>query len=137
MKLIRFLKILDSFRVIQKTGTVNPFRTVFGNDRFLPQSILFLGMILSFGCRPSSTPSPAAPSLTQPSEPVTLKIMTHDSFAISEEALYAFETDEINVQFLKSGDTGTALNKAILSKENPLADVFYGVDNTFLSSSAG
>jgi len=34
---------------------------------------------------------------------------------------------------LKSGDTGTALNKAILSKDNPLADVFYGVDNTFLS----
>jgi len=26
-----------------------------------------------------------------------------------------------------------ALNKAILSKNNPLADVFYGVDNTFLS----
>jgi thiamine transport system substrate-binding protein len=34
---------------------------------------------------------------------------------------------------LKSGDTGTALNKAILSRDNPLADVFYGVDNTFLS----
>jgi thiamine transport system substrate-binding protein len=27
----------------------------------------------------------------------------------------------------------TALNKAILSKDAPLADVFYGVDNTFLS----
>ena len=37
------------------------------------------------------------------------------------------------MQFVKSGDTGTALNKAILSKGNPLADVFYGVDNTFLS----
>ena len=31
----------------------------------------------------------------------------------------------------KSGDAGLALNKAILSKNNPLADVFYGVDNTF------
>jgi len=28
---------------------------------------------------------------------------------------------------------GEALNKAILSKNNPLADIFYGVDNTFLS----
>ncbi len=28
---------------------------------------------------------------------------------------------------------GMALNKAILSKGNPLADVFYGVDNTFLT----
>jgi thiamine transport system substrate-binding protein len=35
--------------------------------------------------------------------------------------------------FLKSGDAGAALNKAILTKEAPLADVFYGVDNTFLS----
>jgi thiamine transport system substrate-binding protein len=37
------------------------------------------------------------------------------------------------VQFLPSGDAGSALNQAILSKENPLADVFFGVDNTFLS----
>ena len=60
--------------------------------------------------------------------------MTHDSFAISEEALAVFEKQNgVKVQFLKSGDTGTALNKAILAKDNPLADVFYGVDNTFLS----
>jgi thiamine transport system substrate-binding protein len=37
------------------------------------------------------------------------------------------------VKFLASGDTGSAVNKAILSKGAPLADVFYGVDNTFLS----
>ncbi len=60
--------------------------------------------------------------------------MTHDSFAISEDVLAAFEQENnAEVQFLKAGDTGTALNKAILSKDNPLADVFYGVDNTFLS----
>ncbi len=64
----------------------------------------------------------------------TLRVMSHDSFAISEQALKAFESEnEVKVQFLKSGDTGSALNKAILAKENPLADVFYGVDNTFLS----
>ncbi len=43
------------------------------------------------------------------------------------------EQYKIKVQFLKSGDTGTAVNKAVLSKDVPLADVFYGVDNTFLS----
>ncbi len=60
--------------------------------------------------------------------------MTHDSFAISEGVLAAFEAENnVKVQFFKSGDVGTALNKAILSKDNPLADVFYGVDNTFLS----
>jgi thiamine transport system substrate-binding protein len=37
------------------------------------------------------------------------------------------------VEFLKSGDAGAALNQAILSKNNPLADLFFGVDNTFFS----
>ncbi len=69
-----------------------------------------------------------------PAGPQELTVMTHDSFAISEDVLAAFEQENnAKVQFLKAGDTGTALNKAILSKDNPLADVFYGVDNTFLS----
>lgn len=67
-------------------------------------------------------------------EPVTLTVMTHDSFAVSEEVIAAFEAETgIEVKFLKAGDTGAALNKAILAGEQPLADVFYGVDNTFLS----
>ena len=66
--------------------------------------------------------------------PVTLTVMTHNSFEISENILAAFEqANNIKVSFLKSGDAGEALNKAILSKDSPLADVFYGVDNTFLS----
>ena len=45
-----------------------------------------------------------------------------------------FETQHnVTLKFLSSGDAGTALNKAILSKGNPLADIFYGLDNTFLS----
>jgi thiamine transport system substrate-binding protein len=82
---------------------------------------------------PTIAPTQPAPAST-PSGPRTLRVMTHDSFAISEGVLAQFETaNHVKVQFLKSGDTGTALNKAILSKDNPLADVFYGVDNTFLS----
>jgi thiamine transport system substrate-binding protein len=66
--------------------------------------------------------------------PVTLTVMTHDSFAASESVISAFEqANAVKVNFLKSGDAGAALNKAILTKDAPLADVFYGVDNTFLS----
>ncbi len=73
-------------------------------------------------------------SACSPKGPVTLTVMTHDSFAASESVITAFEqANNVKVVFLKSGDTGTALNKAILSKDAPLADVFYGVDNTFLS----
>jgi thiamine transport system substrate-binding protein len=39
----------------------------------------------------------------------------------------------VKISFVKSGDTGAALNRAILSKDAPLADVFYGVDKPFLS----
>ncbi len=63
-----------------------------------------------------------------------LSIMTHDSFSISEQLLEDFQTEnDVEVRFLKSGDTGTTVNKAILAKDKPLADVLYGVDNTFLS----
>jgi thiamine transport system substrate-binding protein len=66
--------------------------------------------------------------------PVTITVMTHDSFAASAPVMAAFEkTNNVKVAFLKSGDAGAALNKAILTEDAPLADVFYGVDNTFLS----
>src|SRR5574342_175295 len=69
-----------------------------------------------------------------PKGPSALTVMTHDSFAASEGVVQAFEqANNVKVTFLASGDAGAALNKAILSKDNPLADVFYGVDNTFLS----
>ncbi|OGO12347.1 MAG: ABC transporter substrate-binding protein [Chloroflexi bacterium RBG_16_47_49] len=84
-------------------------------------------IISSCGQTTGSTPD------TSPS-PRTLTVMTHDSFAASESVISSFETaNNIKVQFIASGDAGTALNKAILSKDNPIADVFYGVDNTFLS----
>jgi len=70
----------------------------------------------------------------QSGEPRELVVMTHDSFAISEELIKIFEeSNDMTVSFIKSGDTGAALNRAILSKETPIADVFYGLDNTFLS----
>jgi thiamine transport system substrate-binding protein len=73
-------------------------------------------------------------SACSPKGPITLTVMTHDSFAASDSVITAFEqANNINIVFLRSGDAGAALNKAILSKDAPLADVFYGVDNTFFS----
>lgn len=64
----------------------------------------------------------------------TVILMTHDSFAVSESVLRAFEESAgVKVVVLESGDAGAALNKAVLTKQAPLADVFFGVDNTFLT----
>ena len=69
-----------------------------------------------------------------PKGPATLTVMTHDSFAISEDVVKAFEeANNVTVSFLQSGDAGSVLNQAILTKDAPLADVLFGVDNTFLS----
>ncbi len=64
----------------------------------------------------------------------SLTLMAHDSFNISKDIIGLFEKkNNVKVRFLKSGDAGAALVQAILSKKNPLADVFFGVDNSFMS----
>ncbi|HEY5014521.1 MAG TPA: thiamine ABC transporter substrate-binding protein [Acidimicrobiia bacterium] len=65
----------------------------------------------------------------------TITLLTHDSFAVSKPVLAAFTRQTgIRVKVDKSvGDAGSALSQAILTKGNPIADAFYGVDNTFLS----
>jgi thiamine transport system substrate-binding protein len=89
---------------------------------------------------PSATSQPATvePAPVESTSPLagpnTITLMSHDSFDASPEVIAAFEqANNVKIEFLRSGDAGAALNQAILSKENPLADVFFGVDNTFLS----
>lgn len=103
---------------------------------------LTLGMLAACGAQPSgvATTTDAAPSTPEAAPQAqqeaggVLVVMSHDSFNVTESVLAAFEQQSgIDVQLLPSGDAGSALNKAILSKDAPLADVFFGVDNTFLS----
>jgi len=83
---------------------------------------------------PTMAASATAQTTPAPASGQKLVVMTHDSFSASAEVIKAFEQQEgVTVEILASGDAGAALNKAILSKDNPLADVFFGVDNTFLS----
>jgi thiamine transport system substrate-binding protein len=64
----------------------------------------------------------------------SVTVVTHDSFNVSDEVLAAFtERTGIEVELLPSGDAGSALNQAILTRDNPQGDVFFGVDNTFLT----
>jgi len=66
--------------------------------------------------------------------PTLLRVMTHDSFAISADLVKQFETEhQAKIEFIKAGDAGAALNKALFTADNPLADVLFGVDNTFLT----
>jgi thiamine transport system substrate-binding protein len=93
---------------------------------------MLVAALLAAACGPEPTTAPGATSV--PGEGRTVTVMTHDSFDVSEGVVEAFQEQcDCQVQFLRSGDAGLMLNQALLSKDNPLADVLYGVDTTFLS----
>ena len=63
----------------------------------------------------------------------TITLVTHDSFFVSEGTLKAF-TDEtgIVVEQVAAGDAGQLVSSAVLTIDNPTADVMFGIDNAFL-----
>ncbi len=96
---------------------------------------LLIGFTVLLSACQAALPEPLPPAAPT-KEPVTLTVMTHDSFAVTGEIVEKFETETgIKVNFVKGGDVGKALNTLILSSKagTPPADVFYGLDNTFLS----
>src|SRR6185503_2810621 len=125
--------------------TIQSHRPPMGNFIVL----LFLLAVMTTGCASASQPaqvelttaSPITtpqPTQTEPTgqsgEANTITLMSHDSFDASPEVIAVFEqANNVKIEFLRVGDAGAALNQAILAKENPLADVFFGVDNTFFS----
>ncbi|MFD9329587.1 thiamine ABC transporter substrate binding subunit [Streptomyces sp. NPDC060065] len=95
--------------------------------RTITAVVIGLGLVTLSACGSSDSGSSDADSKT-----VTL--VSHDSFTYSKDVLSAFEKESgYTVKVLKDGDAGQAVNKAILTKDNPQGDVFFGVDNTLLS----
>ncbi|MBL8146618.1 MAG: thiamine ABC transporter substrate-binding protein, partial [Anaerolineae bacterium] len=67
-------------------------------------------------------------------ETPVVRVVTHDSFAVSDAVLETFEAESgYSVEILRVGDAGLLVNQSILTRENPLGDVLFGVDNTFLT----
>jgi len=69
----------------------------------------------------------------QAQENTLVRLAAHDSFVISEELIEQFESETgYKLEILRLGDTGSLTNQLILSKNAPVADAFFGIDNTFL-----
>lgn len=69
-----------------------------------------------------------------PDTPSTVRLVTHGSFAVSDEVLDAFtEATGYEVEVLMGDDAGSIVNQAVLSAANPQGDVLYGIDTTFLT----
>ncbi|QTE01207.1 thiamine ABC transporter substrate-binding protein [Streptomyces cyanogenus] len=85
-----------------------------------------LGLITLSACGSTDTKSGT--------DSTTVTLVSHNSWSVSKKVLKDFEKQSgYKVRVLEDGDAGQAVNKAILTKDNPQGDVFFGVDNTLLS----
>ena len=63
-----------------------------------------------------------------------VRVVAHESFALSEDVLDAFTADTgITVELLLGEDAGSVVNQAVLTRSRPQGDVLFGIDTTFLT----
>ena len=59
----------------------------------------------------------------------TLTILTYDSFAVSSDLVEDFETENnVKLQFIQAGSGGEVIARAVLTRDDPIADVIIGFD---------
>ena len=64
-------------------------------------------------------------------ESPTLRVLTHSSFDLPKPLLAQFEKEAgVQLSVVKAGDAGEMVNKLILTRAHPVADVVFGIDNT-------
>ena len=62
----------------------------------------------------------------------TVTVVTHDSFHVSEDLQKAFTSETgYTLKIATSGDAGALVNKLVLTKDAPLGDAVFGIDNTY------
>jgi thiamine transport system substrate-binding protein len=83
-------------------------------------TILVASSLLLAGCAPANQ------------EATTVTLVAHDSFAISDESITEFEASSgFELEIIRAGDAGSLTNRLVLTKTSPIADVVFGIDNTF------
>ncbi len=101
-----------------------------------PWIVLLAVCLVAAACGNDATDGSGVEAATHPRDQVetsSLTLLTHDSFAVPDETLEEFtEETGIAIEILLAGDVGTMVSEAILTAGNPLADVLYGIDTTFL-----
>lgn len=86
------------------------------------------------GAGDTSPTSSSSASSSNTSADVTVRVITHDSFALSQQLIDDFTAETgITVEFIPAGDAGEMVNRAVLSVGAPEADVLFGVDTTLLT----
>ncbi len=64
-------------------------------------------------------------------------LVTHDSFVMSKADIRDFEKSSgLTLSIVKAGDAGSLTNRLILTKDKPIGDAVFGIDNTFAGLAA-
>jgi thiamine transport system substrate-binding protein len=83
-------------------------------------SLLVGSSLLLAGCAPADQAA------------TRVALVAHDSFAISDESIAQFqEASGFELEIIRAGDAGSLTNRLVLTKSSPIADVVFGIDNTF------
>lgn len=97
------------------------------NTKKFTAAVIGLGLVTLSACGSSESGGDGA-------DAKTVTLVSHDSWVVSKSVIASFEKQSgYRVRVLKDGDAGQAVNKAVLTKDNPQGDVLFGVDNTLLS----
>ena len=84
--------------------------------------------------RAGATAAAEAPRKDSGTAPTRVVLATHDSWAMPKPLVEKFEKDTgLDLVIVPNGDAGQLTNKLVLTKDAPIADVVYGMDNTFAS----
>lgn len=101
--------------------------------RTTPAALAVTALALT-ACSVSAGPSATSSGGADATAGGTVTLVTHDSFHLSDGLLEQFEADTgLTVTQVAPGDGGALVNQLILTKDAPLGDVVYGIDNTFAS----
>ncbi len=95
-------------------------------EEWLKNAVARLGVLSAFALAGAATHA------------TELRLLTHASFALPKPLLVQFEKEAgVTLRITKAGDAGEMLNKLILTRANPIADVVFGIDNVLAAKALG
>ncbi|MBU6329167.1 MAG: thiamine ABC transporter substrate-binding protein [Acidobacteria bacterium] len=127
----------------QSSSTSRPRRPL---GRRVAAALLVVGALLAVvGCGSGSSRDGASVGSVPPvlvdgtlprfGEGTVLRVIAHDSFAVSTAVLDQFTAETgVKVEILTQGDAGTMVNAAILTRDAPQGDLLFGIDENLLTA---
>lgn len=95
---------------------------------------LAVGALALAGCSATQSGSSPSDAASGGASGGSVVLVTHDSFSLPDDLISQFESDTgLTLDVRTQGDAGSMVNQLVLTKDAPIGDVVFGIDNTFAS----